>query len=118
MYVIYVCVHLLSTRTDFRKTRPAVYAVVEMKFEFIAHPFSLFKQTERYGVYAYCRALCLCNKKQCIEKKKKLPWSIYYYCATVIYDGVVKKNKITDPCNVFISLQIIRRFLIFLRVPE
>lgn len=72
MYVIYVCVHLLSTRTDFRKTRPAVYAVVEMKFEFIAHPFSLFKQTERYGVYAYCRALCLCNKKQCIEKKKKI----------------------------------------------
>lgn len=80
--------HLLSTQTDFRKTRPVVFAAVEMKLEFIAHPFSLFKQIERYSIY--CQALCLCNKKQYNKykknnNKKNYPQaSMYYHYAIVI----------------------------------
>lgn len=43
--VAYVCMRLLSTKTDFRKTRPAVY-VGGNEIRIYCTPISLFKQTE------------------------------------------------------------------------
>lgn len=69
---------LLRAQTDFRKTRPAVFlffcfpTLVEMNFEFIAHPFSLYYYSSQlqYTVTVLLWSLCLCNKKQ--YKKKKI----------------------------------------------
>jgi len=93
------------------------FVLVEIKFEFIAHPFSLFEQTERQCIVGFF--VLLCNNKKQYENKKIIPSQtlIIHFSRKhniVVFSVVIRKrNKSLLQCTLSSIYSVRYRFSSF-----